>query len=84
MRARNSFESSMARLAERLVAPSWFLILAVFALPILGALWLSFRNETLGSFMSPKFVGFENYSGAFADPRVAGDLDGLVDALDNL
>ncbi|MCB2137287.1 MAG: sugar ABC transporter permease [Rhodobacteraceae bacterium] len=69
MKSRNSFESMMARLAERLVAPSWFLILTVFALPILGALWLSFRNETLGSFVPPKFIGFDNYTGAFADPR---------------
>lgn len=69
MPSRNSFESRMARLAERLVAPGWFLILTVFALPILGALWLSFRNETLGSFVPAKFIGFDNYTAAFADPR---------------
>jgi multiple sugar transport system permease protein len=69
MKARTSIERQMARLAEGLVAPSWFLILAVFALPILGAVWLSFRNETLGAFAPPKFIGFENYATAFADPR---------------
>lgn len=69
MKAKGSTERQMARLAEALVAPSWLLILAVFALPILGALWLSFRNETLGSFVPPKFIGFENYTGALADPR---------------
>lgn len=69
MKARSSIERQMARLAEGLVAPSWFLILVVFALPILGAVWLSFRNETLGAFVQPKFIGFENYATAFADPR---------------
>jgi len=69
MKARSSIERLMARLAEGLVAPSWFLILAVFALPILGAVWLSFRNETLGAFVPPKFIGFENYTTALADPR---------------
>jgi multiple sugar transport system permease protein len=49
--------------------PGWLPILAVFALPILGALWLSFRNETLGSVVPPKFIGFVNYAGALADPR---------------
>lgn len=69
MGTRNSIERQMARLAEVLVAPSWLLILAVFALPIMGAFWLSFRNETLGAFVPPRFVGFENYQTAFADPR---------------
>ena len=59
----------MARLAEGLVAPSWFLILAVFALPILGAAWLSLRNETLGGFAAPRFVGLDNFAVALADPR---------------
>ena len=49
--------------------PAWLLIIAVFALPILGAFYLSFRNETLGAFVAAKFVGFENYTQAFMDPR---------------
>jgi len=69
MTAKTSIEKSTARLAEGLVVPAWFMILAVFALPILGAAWLSFRNETLGSFAPPKFIGLANYSAAFADPR---------------
>ena len=58
---RGSNERAAARLAELLVLPGWVLILAVFALPVLGALYLSFRNETLGGFMPPRFVGFDNY-----------------------
>lgn len=69
MKARGSIERQMARLAEVMAAPGWLLLLAVFALPILGVAWLSFRNDTLGSFMPPKFVGFENYTTALADPR---------------
>lgn len=69
MAAQGSIEKAMARLAQGLVVPVWLLLLAVFALPILGALWLSFRNETLGAFSPPRFVGFENYAAAFADPR---------------
>ena len=62
-------ESAARRVAELFSAPSWLLILAVFALPIVGAAWLSLRNETLGAFVAPHFVGFENYATAFADPR---------------
>lgn len=69
MARKGSIERSNSRLAEALVAPSWFLILVVFALPILGAVWLSFRNETLGSFAPPRFVGLDNYAAALADPR---------------
>ena len=45
-----SIESANSRLAQSLVLPTWILIIAVFALPILGAIYLSFRNETLGGF----------------------------------
>ena len=69
MKAKSSIERSMARLAEGLVVPAWVMILAVFALPILGAAWLSLRNETLGGFVAPKFIGLGNYGAAFADPR---------------
>jgi multiple sugar transport system permease protein len=68
-RLQGSQERASARLAELLVVPGWILILAVFALPILGAVYLSFRNEMLGSFTTPRFIGFENYLTAFADPR---------------
>ena len=69
MKAKGSIEKSTARLAEGLATPAWVLILLIFALPILGAAWLSFRNETLGSFVAPKFIGADNYAAAFADPR---------------
>jgi multiple sugar transport system permease protein len=69
MARKGTVERSATRLAEALVIPSWVLVLAIFALPILGALWLSFRNETLGSFSPPRFVGMENYAAALADPR---------------
>jgi multiple sugar transport system permease protein len=60
---------AQARLAAGLALPAWVLLLAIFALPILGALWLSFRNETLGAFAPPRFVGLGNYATALADPR---------------
>jgi multiple sugar transport system permease protein len=66
---RGSNEKAMGRLAEAMVIPSWILIVAVFALPILGAIYLSFRNETLGGFAAARFIGFDNYRSAFADPR---------------
>jgi multiple sugar transport system permease protein len=64
-----SLEQATRRLAEVLVLPAWAFLLLVFALPILGAVYLSFRNETLGAFVAPRFVGLENYRAAFADPR---------------
>jgi multiple sugar transport system permease protein len=64
-----SIERATARLAARLTLPGWLLIFLVFALPILGALWLSFRNESLDSFLPARFVGFDNYRAALADPR---------------
>jgi multiple sugar transport system permease protein len=64
-----SHERAAARLAELLVLPGWLLIVAVFALPILGAVYLSFRNEMLGSFTPPRFIGLGNYAAALADPR---------------
>ncbi len=64
-----SIESANARLAGILVLPAWFLIIPVFALPILGAFYLSFRNETLGAFVTARFIGFGNYLQALMDPR---------------
>lgn len=64
-----SIEVANARLAAILVLPTWLIIITVFALPILGALYLSFRNETLGTFVPARFIGFENYLQALVDPR---------------
>jgi multiple sugar transport system permease protein len=69
MKPAGSIERSAARLAETLVVPVWVLLLAVFALPVIGAVYLSFRNETLGGFVPPRFIGFENYGAALRDPR---------------
>jgi multiple sugar transport system permease protein len=64
-----SIEADNAKLAEKLVLPTWLLIVLVFALPILGAVFLSFRNETLGAFAPARFIGFDNYVQALTDPR---------------
>lgn len=64
-----SLERATRRLAVLLVLPTWALLILVFALPLAGAIWLSFRNETLGSFVAPRFIGWENYRTALADPR---------------
>jgi multiple sugar transport system permease protein len=69
MRPSGSVERETRRLAELLVVPTWVFLLLVFAVPILGAVYLSFRNETLGSFVAPRFIGLENYAAALADPR---------------
>ncbi len=68
-RRSKSIESANARLSEILVLPAWLIIIVVFALPILGAFYLSFRNETLGAFVPARFIGFQNYLQALSDPR---------------
>lgn len=68
-RAGGSNDRTAARLAQLLVLPGWALIVAVFALPILGAIYLSFRNETLGGLTPPRFIGFDNYVWALTDAR---------------
>lgn len=64
-----TIESANARLAQMLVLPTWLLVIAVFALPILGAVYLSFRNETLGGFVTARFIGLDNYVQALTDSR---------------
>lgn len=64
-----SLEGSTRYLAGFMVTPAWVFLILVFAVPILGAVYLSFRNETLGSFVTPQFIGFDNYSTALNDPR---------------
>jgi multiple sugar transport system permease protein len=41
--------------------PSWVLIAAVFVVPAALTLWLSVRDEQIGSFLPPRFVGLENF-----------------------
>ena len=57
-RSVGSNERAAARLAALLVLPGWLLIVAVFALPILGAVYLSFRNETLAQLHGPEVYWF--------------------------
>ncbi|MEM7023821.1 MAG: sugar ABC transporter permease [Pseudomonadota bacterium] len=48
--------------------PSWLLILTVFLLPSLVTLYLSVRNEQIGSFFPPEFVGLENFYTELSNP----------------
>ena len=41
--------------------PAWFLILALFAVPIMVGVYLSTRNDTIGGLSPVRSVGFENY-----------------------
>ena len=48
--------------------PSWILILVVFLLPSLVILYLSVRNEQIGSFFPPEFVGLANFYTELSNP----------------
>lgn len=51
----------------------WFIGLAVIVVgPLLASLYLSFTNYDL--FQNPKFIGLENYTRLFQDPRLAQSL----------
>lgn len=41
--------------------PAWALVVAVLAIPIVTAVSLSLKNETLDLFGAPSYVGFSNY-----------------------
>lgn len=62
-RRRDAFEASLFAL------PSWLLILLIFLLPSLVTLYLSVRNEQIGSFFPPEFVGLENFRTELSNPR---------------
>ena len=66
---RRSLDATLRRLAVWYVLPGWVLVLLVFALPILGVVYLSFRNETLGGFSPAEFVGLANYHRELSSPR---------------
>lgn len=65
----NDIDRQTRRMAELLVTPSWLLIVVIFAVPILVAFYLSFRNETLGTFVPGHFIGLQNYTTALTDAR---------------
>lgn len=46
-----------------LTLPSWILLVLIFAVPVVVAVWLSLRNEKIGGFIPPRFVGLDNYAG---------------------
>ena len=48
--------------------PSWILLLSVLLVPAAISVWLSVRDEQIGSFLPPRFVGLQNYQTALADP----------------
>ena len=51
------------------VTPALFLLLLVFAYPILRAFWLSLFTENLGTNLQPIFSGFHNYTRMVLDSR---------------
>jgi len=64
--------------ATGLTAPSWLLLLALFAIPIGIGIWLSFRNEALNSFAEPRFVGLDNYQRMVTEPTSGELIDAAV------
>ena len=47
--------------AAVLTVPSWALLAGLFAVPIGVGLYLSFRNDAIGSAVPSRFVGLDNY-----------------------
>ncbi|HEY8383222.1 MAG TPA: sugar ABC transporter permease [Microvirga sp.] len=70
-RARLSpLERGERRLGLMLLAPAFVLLTAVVLYPIIELIITSFRfNQLTQPWMGTPFVGFENYSRAFSDPR---------------
>jgi len=70
-RARLSpLERGERRLGLMLLAPAFVLLTAVVLYPIVELIITSFRfNQLTQPWMGTPFVGFENYSRAFSDPR---------------
>lgn len=60
-RRRLSLTKQTRLLAVGFTLPTWLLLVLVFAVPIAVAIYLSFRNEQIGGFITPRFIGFENY-----------------------
>ena len=62
------------RSAALLTLPSWVLLLGLFAVPVGVGLYLSFRNDAIGSFVPPRFVGLENYRRDVVDTKFGVSL----------
>lgn len=54
--------------ATGLTLPSWVLLVLIFAVPVVVAVWLSLRNEKIGGFIPPRFVGLDNYASELGNP----------------
>lgn len=52
-----------------LITPALFILLLVFAYPILRAFWLSVFTQNLGTELEPVFSGLTNYGRMFVDGR---------------
>jgi multiple sugar transport system permease protein len=63
-----SLERRAQSLATGLVLPTWSLLVLVFALPLLMAVYLSVRNEQIGGFIPAAFVGIENFRSELSSP----------------
>jgi multiple sugar transport system permease protein len=48
--------------------PAWLILLTVFLLPSLVTIYLSVRDEQIGSFLPPEFVGLENFRTELGNP----------------
>ncbi|MDH4118082.1 MAG: sugar ABC transporter permease [Acidimicrobiia bacterium] len=49
-------------MATWLTAPTWVILMALFAVPLAVGVYLSFRSENLSSLGGGEFIGFENYT----------------------
>lgn len=54
--------------------PTWSILAATILFPFLYGLFISFQNINLASFISPTFVGLENYRSALAAPETWSTL----------
>ncbi|MDH4278585.1 MAG: sugar ABC transporter permease [Acidimicrobiia bacterium] len=50
-----------------LTLPAWLMIVVLIMVPIAVGFYLSLRNERIGGFVPPQYVGFENYRSEIAN-----------------
>jgi multiple sugar transport system permease protein len=58
--------------AAWLTAPTWIILLALFALPLGVGVYLSFRSESLSGLGAGEFVGLDNYRREILSPDFVG------------
>lgn len=59
-------------MAAWLTAPTWIILLALFALPLGVGVYLSFRSESLSGLGAGEFVGLDNYRREILSPDFVG------------